>query len=123
MYKYLLFVLSLVVIVSCEKSDALEDHLFGTWDLEWKQCGIYHNSYDAQINFTDTDTTDFGWYYLKGEDTVTFDVRIINNESVELSNTSNVNWNGNLNILEYSAKRLIFERPEKACDNEKFRFK
>lgn len=114
--------LFLFALYGCEKGEVLEDHLFSSWSLHWKQCGVYHNRYDAQISFTETDSTDFGSYSEHGFETVTFDVEIINDQEVLLFNASDSMWNGSLSIKSFSKNRLEFDREHKGCLEELFRF-
>jgi hypothetical protein len=110
------------MLFGCEKGEVLEDYLFSSWSLHWKQCGVYHNRYDAQISFTETDSTDFGSYSEKGFETVTFDLEILNDEEVLLFNASDSIWNGSLRINQFSRNSLEFQREQKGCVNELFRF-
>ena len=112
----------LITLFGCEKGEVLEDYLFSRWTLHWKQCGVYHNRYDTQITFTETDSTDFGTYIEQGAETVTFDVEILNDQEVHLFNASDSIWNGSLTIRQFSNNRLEFSRENKGCDNEVFNF-
>jgi len=114
---------TVLFISGCEKSENIEDFLFKTWDLEWKQCGIYQNKYDAQINFTQTDSTDFGWFIQKGEDTVRFNFKISSNEQITLTEVSDTLWKGVLTINRISTSVFDFEKEVQECENERYHFK
>lgn len=113
--------LLLVVLFGCEKSENIEDHLYNTWQLEWKQCGIYQNIYNAQINFSQTDSTKIGWFKEQGADTIQFNLTVIDNENIQLESSDSI-WNGNIVISEFQEGRLVFEKENKECDNELFKF-
>jgi len=114
---------TVLFISGCEKSENIEDFLFKTWDLEWKQCGIYQNKYDAQINFTQTDSADFGWFIQKGEDTVRFNFKISSNEQITLTEVSDTLWKGVLTINRISTAVFDFEKEVQECENERYHFK
>ena len=119
--KILLFA-SVFMLLSCEKSENLDLHLYDTWDLEWKQCGIYQNYYQAKINFTQTDSINFGWFKQQGFDTVHFDtIQIIDNSTVQIVSLDST-WNGDLKVNEYQKGRLMLQRNVLGCENEEFRF-
>jgi len=117
-----LVIASVFTFLSCEKSENLDLHLYDTWDLEWKQCGIYQNYYQAKINFTQTDSIDFGWFKQQGFDTVYFDtIQIIDNSTVQII-SSDSTWDGNIKVNEFQKGRLMLERSIPGCENEAFRF-
>ena len=118
-----LILFTVLFILGCEKSENIEDFLFKTWDLEWKQCGIYQNKYDAQINFTQTDSIDFGWFIEKGEDTVRFNFKISSNDQIILTEVSDSLWEGVLTINRISTAVFDFEKEVQGCVNERYHFK
>lgn len=115
------FLLLSVVLVSCEKETKLEDFVDGTWDLFWKQCGPYFNKHDSKINFTVTDSINSGWFLEEGLDTVFFNFTFVGDENLNLSTTDSL-WNGNLKFSEFGNTRLIFQKDNKECTDETYRF-
>lgn len=115
-------ILGVMIVSSCEKDEMIKDNLFKTWDLEWKQCGVYHNSYDAKLNFSTTDSGDFGWFKEQGEDTIFFDIEVVSDEKVFVKNSTDSLWDGALDVEEFFSHRLVFQREQVECENELFRF-
>ena len=110
-------------ILGCEKNENNEEHIFKTWDLDWKQCDIYQNKYDTKLNFTQTDSIHYGWLLEQGKDTVKFNLQIINNnnEIILLESTDSI-WEGCLKIKELNSGLLVFEKEVQECTNEIYRF-
>ncbi len=109
-------------ILGCEKSEKIEDYIYKTWDLDWKQCGVYQNRYDAKVNFTQTDSADYGWFVEQGRDTVKFDVEIVSDRQINLLMVTDSIWEGSLTINEFSSGTLVFEKENKECANEVYHF-
>ena len=116
-------ILALLFLFGCEKTENIEEVLLKTWELEWKQCGIYQNKYDAQINFTQTDSLDFGWFLQQGKDTVKFNFKISSNEQLILTEATDSVWEGVLSINKLSIGTLDFEKEVQECVNERYHFK
>ena len=121
-YKLLPFLFSFFLFFGCEKSDKIEDYLYSTWELEWKQCGLYQNKYDIKMNFSQTDSSKTGWYKEQFGDTINFDFVVIDNENILINSTDSI-WNGNLFIAEFKKGRLVFEKEYKECENEVYKFR
>jgi len=118
-------IILLIVIFSffgCEKPENIEGYIFKTWELDWKQCGVYQNKYDIKINFTQTDSIYYGWVLEQGKDTVMFNVEVLNDNQVVLFESTDSIWDGVLNIKDFNTGLLLFEREIKQCNNELFRF-
>tara|TARA_Y100000739_G_C20515607_1_gene421668 strand:+ start:702 stop:1034 length:333 start_codon:yes stop_codon:yes gene_type:complete len=109
-------------MLGCEKSEKIEDYIYKTWDLDWKQCGVYQNRYDAKVNFTQTDSADYGWFVEQGRDTVKFDVEIVSDRQINLLMVTDSIWEGSLTINEFSSGTLVFEKENKECANEVYHF-
>lgn len=117
------FLFPALFIWGCGASENIEEFLFKTWALEWKQCGIYQNKYDAQINFTQTDSLDFGWFLQQGEDTIKFNFNISSNEQLILTQATDSAWEGVLSINKLSTGIFDFEKEVQKCANERYHFK
>lgn len=111
-----------VFLFGCKKDERLEEYLFKSWTLHWKQCGLYYNRYNAQLTFTETDTTNFGIYSEQGYNDVTFDFTILSDQEVLIYNATDDQWDGVLNIHSFGNNRLEISRPKKGCENELFQF-
>lgn len=122
-FTFLFSLICLLFFTSCEEELKLEDYVYKTWDLEWKKCGIYLNAYDGNIHFNETDSVDDGWFKQQGSDTVDFKFLILNNNQLQVIESSDSKWLGILNFEEFGQTRIIFERPQKECENELWRFK
>lgn len=107
---------------SCEEDLKLEDYLFKTWDLEWKRCDLYFNTYNTKLHFNETDSVDDGWYKEQGADTVKFQFSIINNKQLQITESSDAKWLGILDFEEFGLKRIVFKREEIDCTNELWKF-
>ena len=116
-------ILALLFLFGCEKTENIEEVLLKTWELEWKQCGIYQNKYDAQINFTQTDSLDFGWFLQQGKDTVKFNFKISSNMQLILTEATDSVWEGVLSINKLSIGTFDFEKEVQECVNERYHFK
>ena len=109
-------------VLGCEKNENIEQYIFKTWDLDWKQCGIYQNKHNTKINFTQTDSIHYGWVLEQGRDSVKFNMEILNTNSILLSETSDYTWEGVLKIKDLNIGLLVFEKEVKECTNEIYRF-
>ncbi len=114
---------AILFLFSCDKTENIDEILLKTWKLEWKQCGIYQNKYDYQINFTQTDSLDFGWFLHQGEDTVKFNFEIASNEKLLLTEATDSIWEGVLSINKISNGVFDFEKEVQECANERYHFK
>lgn len=124
MLRYLLIpVVFLVFFLSCEKENTIEDVISKTWDCEWKQCGAFFNSVDVKIKFDYTDSTSNGWVAVNEIDTCFFDFTIVDQETINLFNSTCTEWSGNLEVTDFNRTRLEIKRSLQDCDNELFRFK
>lgn len=121
MLKLIYFLLLFCLFFSCTEELSLEDVVSKTWDLKWQKCGLYQSSIDAKIKFNITDTINDGWY-LEDSDTSFFQFEIIDNRTILLDSTSNINWSGVLKVSKYSLNNLEFERSNKSCENELYSF-
>tara|TARA_B100001540_G_C15504833_1_gene505288 strand:- start:327 stop:701 length:375 start_codon:yes stop_codon:yes gene_type:complete len=118
----ILFLLSIFFVSGCEQVENTEEYLFDTWDLDWKQCGVYQNKYDAKLTFTQDDSIAHGWFLEQGKDSVKFTVEIINSDEILLSESTDSVWEGTLRIKEISIGLLIFEKEVQECEKELYRF-
>tara|TARA_B100000963_G_C22512494_1_gene619036 strand:- start:159 stop:533 length:375 start_codon:yes stop_codon:yes gene_type:complete len=109
-------------VFGCEKNENIEEYIFKTWDLDWKQCGIYQNRYDIKINFTQTDSIHYGWVLEQGKDSIKFTMDILNRNKILLSESTDSIWAGVLKINELNTRVLVFEKEVKECSSEMYRF-
>jgi hypothetical protein len=121
-YLTIIFLILSFTFLGCKKSSNIDEFIFKTWQLDWKQCGIYQNKYDAKINFTKTDSTDFGWFLEQGSDSVKFSLSIVNNNKILLSEASDSTWEGVLNLKKLDKGVLVFEREIQECIDELYHF-
>tara|TARA_B100000674_G_scaffold208703_1_gene170742 strand:+ start:170 stop:544 length:375 start_codon:yes stop_codon:yes gene_type:complete len=119
----IILLLFLFPVLGCEKNENIEEYIFKTWDLDWKQCGVYQNKYDTKINFSETDSIHYGWVLEQGKDSVKFNMEILNTNSILLSETTDSTWGGVLKIKDLNMGLLVFEKEVKECSNEIYRFK
>ena len=120
--KKIILLVFLFPVFGCEKNENIEEYIFKTWDLDWKQCGVYQNKYDIKINFTQTDSIHYGWVLEQGKDSVKFNMEILNTNSILLSETTDSTWDGVLKIKDLNMGLLVFEKEVKECANEIYRF-
>ena len=118
----IILLMFLFPVLGCEKNENIEQYIFKTWDLDWKQCGIYQNKYDTKINFTQTDSTHFGWLLEQGRDSVKFNFEIVNNSTISLFGSSDSIWNGVINVININTGLLVFEKEIQECASEMYRF-
>lgn len=118
----IILLMFLFPVLGCEKNENIEQYIFKTWDLDWKQCGIYQNKYDTKINFTQTDSTHFGWLLEQGRDSVKFNFEIVNNNTISLFGSSDSIWNGVINVININTGLLVFEKEIQECASEMYRF-
>ena len=118
----IILLMFLFPVLGCEKNENIEQYIFKTWDLDWKQCGIYQNKYDTKINFTQTDSTHFGWLLEQGRDSVKFNFEIVNNNTISLFGSSDSIWNGVINVININTGLLLFEKEIQECASEMYRF-
>jgi len=118
----IILLMFLFPVLGCEKNQNIEQYIFKTWDLDWKQCGIYQNKYDTKINFTQTDSTHFGWLLEQGRDSVKFNFEIVNNNTISLFGSSDSIWNGVINVININTGLLVFEKEIQECASEMYRF-
>tara|TARA_B100001741_G_scaffold283889_1_gene259124 strand:+ start:618 stop:965 length:348 start_codon:yes stop_codon:yes gene_type:complete len=109
-------------VLGCEKNENIEEYIFKTWELDWKQCGIYQNKYDIKINFTQTDSIHFGWLLEQGRDSVNFNFEILNNNTISLFASTDSIWNGVINVININTGLLVFEKEIQECTSEMYRF-
>ncbi len=118
----IILLMFLFPVLGCEKNENIEQYIFKTWYLDWKQCGIYQNKYDTKINFTQTDSTHFGWLLEQGRDSVKFNFEIVNNNTISLFGSSDSIWNGVINVININTGLLVFEKEIQECASEMYRF-
>ena len=118
----IILLMFLFPVLGCEKNENIEQYIFKTWDLDWKQCGIYQNKYDTKINFTQTDSTHFGWLLEQGRDSVKFNFEIVNNNTISLFGSSDSIWNGVINVININTGLLLFEKEIQEGASEMYRF-
>ena len=118
----IILLMFLFPVLGCEKNENIEQYIFKTWDLDWKQCGIYQNKYDTKINFTQTDSTHFGWLLEQGRDSVKFNFEIVNNNTISLFGSSDSIWNGVINVININTGLLLFEKEIQECASEMYLF-
>ena len=118
----IILLMFLFPVLGCEKNENIEQYIFKTWDLDWKQCGIYQNKYDTKINFTQTDSTHFGWLLEQGRDSVKFNFEIVNNNTISLFGSSDSIWSGVINVININTGLLVFEKEIQECASEMYRF-
>ena len=121
-FKLFSALICLFVFSSCEEEKKLEDHIYKTWDMEWKRCGVYLNAYDGKIHFNETDSVDDGWFVQQGHDTVWFQFLILNNSQLQILESNDSSWLGIIDFEEFGTTRISFERQLKECDKELWRF-
>ena len=112
-----------IVLFSCEAEDSLNNVINKNWDLDWKQCGPYHNQFDAVLSFNLTDSTSDGWFLEQGFDTVYFEASVLSNEAIYIEKATDLDWNGELKVHDFGLNRLDVERKYVGCEKEMFRFK
>ena len=117
-----IILLFIIFILGCDKSENIDDFLYKTWKLDWKQCGIYQNRYDAQMNLTQSDTLDYGWFLEQSEDTIKFNFTIVSNQELILTDATDSVWAGVLLINNISKGTFVFEKEVKECSNEIYHF-
>ena len=118
----IILLMFLFPVLGCEKNENIEQYIFKTWDLDWKQCGIYQNKYDTKINFTQTDSIHFGWLLEQGRDSVNFNFEILNNNTISLFASTDSIWNGVINVININTGLLVFEKEIQECTSEMYRF-
>ena len=118
----IILLMFLFPVLGCEKNENIEEYIFKTWDLDWKQCGIYQNKYDTKINFTQTDSIHFGWLLEQGRDSVNFNFEILNNNTISLFASTDSIWNGVINVININTGLLVFEKEIQECTSEMYRF-
>ena len=118
----IILLMFLFPVLGCEKNENIEEYIFKTWELDWKQCGIYQNKYDTKINFTQTDSMHFGWLLEQGRDSVNFNFEILNNNTISLFASTDSIWNGVINVININTGLLVFEKEIQECTSEMYRF-
>jgi len=118
----IILLMFLFPVLGCEKNENIEEYIFKTWELDWKQCGIYQNKYDTKINFTQTDSIHFGWLLEQGRDSVNFNFEILNNNTISLFASTDSIWNGVINVININTGLLVFEKEIQECTSEMYRF-
>ena len=118
----IILLMFLFPVLGCEKNENIEEYIFKTWELDWKQCGIYQNKYDTKINFTQTDSIHFGWLLEQGRDSVNFNFEILNNNTISLFASTDSIWNGVINVININTGLLLFEKEIQECASEMYRF-
>ena len=118
----IILLMFLFPVLGCEKNENIEEYIFKTWELDWKQCGIYQNKYDIKINFTQTDSIHFGWLLEQGRDSVNFNFEILNNNTISLFASTDSIWNGVINVININTGLLLFEKEIQECASEMYRF-
>jgi len=118
----IILLMFLFPVLGCEKNENIEEYIFKTWELDWKQCGIYQNKYDIKINFTQTDSIHFGWLLEQGRDSVNFNFEILNNNTISLFASTDSIWNGVINVININTGLLVFEKEIQECTSEMYRF-
>ena len=118
----IILLMFLFPVLGCEKNENIEEYIFKTWELDWKQCGIYQNKYDTKINFTQTDSIHFGWLLEQGRDSVKFNFEILNNNTISLFASTDSIWNGVINVININTGLLVFEKEIQECTSEMYRF-
>ncbi len=118
----ILLLVSVFIFLGCEKPGNIDEYIFKTWELDWKQCGVYQNKYDTKINFTQTDSIHYGWVLEQGKDSVKFTMEIVNSNKILLSEATDSIWEGILKINELNTRVLVFEKEVQECSREMYRF-
>ena len=118
-------------MISCEKEVFEDQDFVGTWDIDWKRCDNFHNSFFGNITFNMTDSTEnVGSVLEMRADTAFtffFHFSFINQEQLVIDSLYDPQlsseWLGTHQITELQSGSFLLERANKSCDNELFKFK